>query len=73
MKKQAKHSKAKGKMSSKKVKSNGSVMKAAELLREVMNLIAVYKKEEMQDVTTRIDPDTADELVKKLEQLARTL
>ena len=70
MKKRANHSKANRKMPSKRVKSNGSVMKATELLRDLMNLIAVYKKEEMQDVTTRIDPDTADELTKKLEQLA---
>ena len=74
MKKQAKHSKVKSKKSSlKKAKSNGSVLKATELLRDVINLIAVYKKEEMQDVTTRIDPDTADELVKKLEQLGKAL
>ncbi len=60
-------------MPSKKTKKNGSTLKATELLRDVMNLIAVYKKEEMQDVTTRIDPDTADELAKKLEQLAKAL
>ena len=70
MKKSAKHSKAKSKV---KKKRNGSTVKAAELLRDLINLIAVYKKEEMQDVTTRIDPDTADELVKKLEQLAKAL
>ncbi len=63
--KSVKQSKAKGK--------NGSILKATELLREVINLIAVYKKEEMQDVTTRIDPETADELIKKLEQLAKAL
>ena len=75
MKKQVKHSKVKpkGKISSKKMKSNGSTLKATEILRDVINLIAVYKEEEMQDVTTRIDPDTADELVKKLEQLAKAL
>lgn len=63
--KSVKQSKVKGK--------NGSILKATELLREVINLIAVYKKEEMQDVTTRIDPETADELIKKLEQLAKAL
>jgi len=75
MKKQVKHSKtkSKGKTSSKKMKSNGSTLKATEILRDVINLIAVYKEEEIQDVTTRIDPDTADELVKKLEQLAKAL
>ena len=70
MKKSAKHSKAKSKI---KKKRNGSTVKATELLRDLINLIAVYKKEEMQDVTTRIDPDTADELAKKLEQLAKAL
>ena len=75
MKKHAKHSKvkAKKKVSLKKARSNGSVLKAMELLRDVINLIAVYKEEEMRDVTTRIDPDTADELTKKLEQLAKAL
>lgn len=75
MKKHAKHSKvkSKAKTSSKKMKRNGSVLKVTEILRDVLNLIAVYKKEEMQDVTTRIDPDTADELTKKLEQLAKAL
>ncbi|MBI4147589.1 hypothetical protein HY494_02975 [Candidatus Woesearchaeota archaeon] len=63
--KSVKPSKVKGK--------NGSILKATELLREVINLIAVYKKEEQQDVTTRIDPETADELIKKLEQLAKAL
>ncbi|MEK6940061.1 MAG: hypothetical protein AABX31_05005 [Nanoarchaeota archaeon] len=74
MKKHAKRSsRSKRRMPSKKTKKNGSTLKATELLRDVMNLIAVYKKEEMQDVTTRIDPDTADELAKKLEQLAKAL
>ena len=65
--------KSKAKMSAQKARKNGSVLKATEILRDVLNLIAVYKKEEMQDVTTRIDPDTADELTKKLEQLAKAL
>lgn len=75
MKKRIKHSKAKSKrkMPSKKMKSNGSVLKATELLRDVMNLIAVYKKEAKRDVTTRIDPDTAEELMEKLEQVAKSL
>ena len=49
MKKHAKHSKvkAKKKVSLKKARSNGSVMKVTELLRDVINLIAVYKEEEM--------------------------
>jgi hypothetical protein len=74
MKKHTKHSKVKSKkkMPSKKVK-NGSTVKAVELLRETMNLIAVYKKEAMRDATTRIDPDTADELMEKLQQVAKSL
>lgn len=78
MKKGAKHSKVKSKkMPSKKAKSrkvkNGSTLKAAELLRDTINLIAVYRNEAKQDVTTRIDPDTADELMEKLEQVAKAL
>ncbi|MDP3698533.1 MAG: hypothetical protein Q8R47_03020 [Nanoarchaeota archaeon] len=74
MNKHAKHSKAKSnqRRPSKKAK-NGSTLKAAELLREVLNLIAVYKREAKRDVTTRIDPDTADELAEKLGQLAKAL
>lgn len=74
MKKRVQHkAKLKEKKSSKRSKRNGSVVKAAELLRDVMNLLAVYKKEEKRGVTTRIDPDTADELKEKLEQLAKAL
>ena len=78
MKKQVKHSKRKSKIrmsqkaKSKKVK-NGSTIKATELLRDVINLIAVYKKEAKQDVNTRIDQDTADELMERLEWLAKAL
>lgn len=72
-----KRSKAKSKRSMPtKAKSrvkNGSTLKATELLRDAMNLIAVYKKEAKRDVTTRIDPDTADELMEKLEQVAKAL
>ncbi len=75
MKKRTKHSKRAStrKAASKKVKRNGGVVKAAEILRDVINLIAVYKKEAKRDATTRIDPDTADELIAKLEQLAKAL
>ena len=69
----AKHTRIKSRKSSKKSKVNGASLRATELLRDLINLIAVYKEEELQDVTTRIDPDTADELVKKLEQLAKAL
>jgi len=75
MKKHTKRSKIKkssAKVISKKVRS-GSTIKATELLRDTVNLIAVYKKEAKRDVTTRIDPDTADELMEKLEQVAKSL
>ena len=77
MKKHTKRSKAKStkmpvKARSKMVK-NGSTLKATELLRDTINLIAVYRKEAKRDVTTRIDPDTADELMEKLEQVAKAL
>lgn len=75
MKKHTKHSKvkSKAKKSSKKSLKVGSSLKATEILREIMNLIAVYKREAKRDATTRIDPDTADELTEKLEQLAKAL
>ena len=77
MKKGVKHSKVKSKkrmpVKAKSRVKNGSTLKATELLREVMNLMAVYKKEEKQDVTTRIDPETAEELMEKLGQLAKSL
>ncbi len=77
MKKRAKHSKAKSKRRpAKRMKAkrgNGSTLKATELLRDIMNLIAVYKKEAKRDVTTRIDPDTAEELMEKLEKVAKSL
>ena len=77
MKKDTKRSKAKSKKMPVKARSkmvkNGSTLKATELLRDAINLIAVYKKEAKRDVTTRIDPDTADELVEKLEQVAKAL
>ncbi len=75
MKKRSKSStmKSKKRMPSKKAKGNRSALRSTELLRDLMNLIAVYRKETKQDVTTRIDPDTADELLEKLEQIAKAL
>ncbi len=46
---------------------------AEDLVRDLINLINVYKEEEKQDVTTRIDPETADKLVEKLEGLAKAI
>ncbi|MBU0457004.1 MAG: hypothetical protein ABH824_02265 [Nanoarchaeota archaeon] len=39
-------------------------------IRDLINLINVYKEEEKEGVTTKIDPKTAKELVKELEKLA---
>ncbi len=47
--------------------------KAEDLIRDLVNLINVYKEEEKQDVTTRIDPATAAELVAKLKGLAKKI
>lgn len=44
---------------------------AEDLIRDLINLIKVYKEEEKQDVTTRIDPDTAEILAAKLEEVAK--
>ena len=33
---------------------------AEDMIRDLINLIAVYKEEEMQDVTTRIEVNTAE-------------
>ncbi len=46
---------------------------AEDLIRDLINLISIYKKEEMQDVTTRIEPATAKELVKELEKIAKKI
>ena len=39
-------------------------------IRELVNWAAVKKQEEVQDVTTRIEPQTAEELTAKLSALA---
>ena len=44
---------------------------AEDLIRDLINLIAVYKEEEMQDVTTRIEVNTAEILSAKLEEIAK--
>ena len=43
---------------------------AEELVKDLINLIEVYKKEGKEDVLTRIDKETAEELIEKLEELA---
>jgi hypothetical protein len=44
---------------------------AEDLIRDLINLIQVYKEEEMQDVTTRIEANTAEILTAKLEEIAK--
>ncbi|MBT4805467.1 hypothetical protein HON71_04815 [Candidatus Woesearchaeota archaeon] len=44
---------------------------AEDMIRDLINLIAVYKEEEMQDVTTRIEVNTAEILSAKLEEIAK--
>ena len=43
------------------------------MIRDLINLIAVYKEEEMQDVTTRIEVNTAEILSAKLEEIAKKI
>lgn len=47
-----------------------SVSPAENKVRNIINLINVYKKEEVQDVSTKIEPDTAEELIAELKELA---
>lgn len=51
--------------------SPGMTKTTEDSIRDLINWIHVMKEEEMQDVTTRIEPKTAKELVRKLEGLAR--
>ena len=44
---------------------------AEDLIRDLINWVNVKKAEEFQDVTTLIDPATAEELVAKLNLLAQ--
>jgi len=46
---------------------------AEDLIRDIINLISVYKEEEKEGVSTRIDPETAKELVAKLEEVAKAV
>ena len=51
--------------------SSGCTKSAEDLVRDLINLIAVYKDEETQDVTTRIEANTAEILSAKLEEIAK--
>lgn len=44
---------------------------AEDLIRDIVNLINVMKEEEVEGVTTKILPAAAEELVGKLEELAK--
>jgi len=41
-----------------------------DMIRDLVNLINVYKEEEKEGVSTRIDQTTAEELVAKLKEIA---
>ncbi len=55
----------------KKVKFSSAAYQLEDEIRDLINLISVWKGEEVQDVTTRIEPKTAKVLVSKLSKLAR--
>ena len=42
---------------------------AEDLVRDLINLVAVYKEEEREGVTTRMDSDTAEILIAKLKEI----
>ncbi len=42
-----------------------------DMIRDILNFVAVKKEEEKQDVTTCIDPETADKLACMLEELVK--
>ena len=44
---------------------------AEDMIRDVINLISVKKAEEKEGTSTCINPETADELTAKLEELAK--
>ena len=50
--------------------SNEGSKSAEDMVRDLINLVAVYKEEEKESVTTRIDSDTAEILTAKLKELA---
>jgi len=53
--------------------SLGQSKNTEDQIRDLINLVKVYSKEEIQDVTTRIDSDTADELIIRLRLLAKNV
>jgi hypothetical protein len=51
--------------------SNEESKSAEDLIRDLISLIAVYKEEEREGVTTRIGSDTAEILTAKLNEIAK--
>ena len=51
--------------------SNEESKSAEDMIRDLINLIAVYKEEELEGVTTRVDSDTAEILTAKLNEIAK--
>jgi hypothetical protein len=53
---------------------SGEETKSAEdMIRDLINLIAVYKEEELEGVTTKIEPNTAEILSAKLKEIAEKM
>lgn len=46
---------------------------AEDMVRDLVNAVNVMKEEEVEGVTTKIQPEAADELVGKLEELAKAV
>jgi hypothetical protein len=44
---------------------------AEDMVRDLVNMVNVMKEEEVEGVTTKVQPEAADELVAKLEELAK--
>lgn len=50
-----------------------NVEEAENLIRDLVNTINVMKEEEVEGVTTKISPEAAEQLVGKLEELAKKI
>ena len=46
---------------------------AEDMIRDIINYINVKKLEEVEGATHKIEPDTAEELIKMLEELAKKI
>ena len=51
--------------------SEEATKSAEDMVRDLVNMVNVMKEEEVEGVTTKVQPEAADELVGKLEELAK--